>query len=748
MLRGVRPRLGTAAAGLVVVSIVLSTATGSLAAPPAAPAWAIQATPNPTAPEGTLSGVSCASATSCMAVGSYENASATGLGLAETWNGTSWTIVAPAVPKGAVSDSVAAVSCVSASACMIAGEYQGGADNTWPLAELWNGSVWEQEPAPKPAGAASAQFLSVSCSAVSACTTVGSYVESGGASSALAERWGGKSWKLENVPSPKGTTADALSSVACPTAGACTAVGSFKVGFSQSSLAEAWTAKGWLVQTTPKIAGAEASYLSSVDCVGVGYCGAIGDASNPTGTAPFFDQWNGTAWKSRGTASLSSETLPNLVALSCASASQCTAAGEVETSGVPLTLAENWDGKTWAVAKTVSPKGSSSSQLSAVACSTAGCTAVGSYAEGGHPLALGEASVGKSFALTTVRDALGAVWGELSAVSCSKASCMAVGYYTSPENAEAPLAEVFDGTTWTLKKPPAPSSATSSELSAVSCVSPTDCVAVGSYSNGKGTFALAETWHGASFMLGTPPNPVEASVGSYLVSVSCTAAAFCMGVGDYVTASETLALSERWNGTSWKLETAQQPYANLDRFTGVSCTSASACTAVGVASETPFDALAEDWNGTTWTMEQAASPGATDNALDAVECTSASNCIAVGDYATSTGSTMLAEGWNGSTWTAETAGTPKGAVYVYVVSLSCASATRCEAVGDYQNIGSDTSTMAEGWNGDAWSVQPTPAPKDTDNSALTGVSCTGATDCEAVGQYVRAQSATLAERFA
>ena len=51
------------------------------------PAWAIQHTPNPAGSHGSvLSGVSCASARACTAVGSYSNGT-TGLTLAERWRG-------------------------------------------------------------------------------------------------------------------------------------------------------------------------------------------------------------------------------------------------------------------------------------------------------------------------------------------------------------------------------------------------------------------------------------------------------------------------------------------------------------------------------------------------------------------------------------------------------------------------------------------------------------------------------------
>ena len=63
---------------------------------------------------------------------------------------------------------------------------------------------------------------------------------------------------------------------------------------------------------------------------------------------------------------------------------------------------------------------------------------------------------------------------------------------------------------------------------------------------------------------------------------------------------------------------------------GVSCTSASACTAAGYEQ---CRAWPETWNGTAWSPEPIPTPpGNASGALAAVSCASATTCMAVGDY--------------------------------------------------------------------------------------------------------------------
>jgi hypothetical protein len=80
--------------------------------------------------------------------------------------------------------------------------------------------------------------------------------------------------------------------------------------------------------------------------------------------------------------------------------------------------------------------------------------------------------------------------------------------------------------------------------------------------------------------------------------------------------------------------------------------------------------------------------------------------------------------------------------------VSCTAANACTAVGDYDygSISADYGTLAERWNGTTWAIQATPNPTD---SQLNGVSCTSATACTAAGDYSGSSpyGLTLAERY-
>jgi hypothetical protein len=89
-----------------------------------------------------------------------------------------------------------------------------------------------------------------------------------------------------------------------------------------------------------------------------------------------------------------------------------------------------------------------------------------------------------------------------------------------------------------------------------------------------------------------------------------------------------MAVAERWNGTEWVLQ--KTPSASGRSLFKVSCTSAHACTAVGIHR---IATLVEHWNGTKWVTQRtpnvARELGPT---LRDVSCISARVCTAVGDY--------------------------------------------------------------------------------------------------------------------
>ena len=118
-------------------------------------------------PTAALSSVSCASPTTCEAVGS---------GLAEGWDGSSWTI--QNTPNTPIGNGLTSVSCTSASACEAVGSsgtstlgHPGGTT----LAEAWNGASWSLQSGPNLAGGT---LSAVSCVSATTCEAVGTLTTS------------------------------------------------------------------------------------------------------------------------------------------------------------------------------------------------------------------------------------------------------------------------------------------------------------------------------------------------------------------------------------------------------------------------------------------------------------------------------------------------------------------------------------------------------------------------------------------
>jgi hypothetical protein len=245
-------------------------------APTAAMTWSVVPSPNPGPGPAAhdLWGVSCVSATACMAVGSKDRGS-----LAESWNGTRWAVV-PAPSPGPGHDVLEGVSCPSASACMAVGVNSNRTGSKLrALAESWNGTHWARVPTRSPG--TGNELHSVSCTSARTCTAVGFYITSGGAVKTLAESWNGTHWAVVPSPNP-GTTGSIrnLDGVSCISAAACTAVGNY---FTSSNgpgrtLIESWNGIRWSVVPSPS--RGNANYLLGVSCASASTCTAAGMTDN------------------------------------------------------------------------------------------------------------------------------------------------------------------------------------------------------------------------------------------------------------------------------------------------------------------------------------------------------------------------------------------------------------------------------------------------------------------------------------
>jgi hypothetical protein len=346
----------------------------------------------------------------------------------------------------------------------------------------------------------------------------------------------------------------------------------------------------------------------------------------------------------------------------------------------------------WAVQHVPEPPGGQGGSLTSVSCVSGGtCIAFGYYrandAQGklvSLPYAVRKTS-STGWKVTTVSLPADYQTGGLVGVSCASASfCAAIGYYTSTTNGTELLSETWNGTSWTLQSVPVPANSYLPEVYGVSCASPTACMAVGTYTTSSAEFNLAELWNGTSWTV--VPTATEAnSQADALQSVSCPSASACMAVGiNYTTAGPGLLVAESWNGSTWTNTPIKQPTGvRGSNLVGVSCSSASACTATGNTDAEKTAApggLAERWNGTSWKIQ--AVPGG-QVSLGNVACPTAASCTAIAGYPGVTPTPAIYTWTSAGGWVAGTAATPSGATFTGLGAISCLSATKCTAAGYY-----------------------------------------------------------------
>jgi hypothetical protein len=268
----------------------------------------------------------------CAAVGSYVVTNPYYKSLTEIWNGTGWTIEPVASPGSRATEiSLASVSCASATSCVAVGSYQNSAGIEKSLTEVWDGSDWALVRSPNPSGEEVSSLEGVSCRSANSCVAVGYWSSVSQVLHTLAERWNGTTWEIEATPTSGGETNDTLNAVSCATTSECIAVGTS----AGTPVAEGWNGSSWTTEPTPKLTGY--SSFAGVSCPTASSCIAVGSGAG----TPLAENWDGSSWTLQSTPSLAAGG--SLAAVSCAAQARCTAAGQTSnTAGTPVPLAERY----------------------------------------------------------------------------------------------------------------------------------------------------------------------------------------------------------------------------------------------------------------------------------------------------------------------------------------------------------------------------------------------------------------------
>jgi hypothetical protein len=228
---------------------------------------------------------------------------------------------------------------------------------------------------------------------------------------------------------------------------------------------------------------------------------------------------------------------------------------------------------------------------------------------------------------------------------------------------------------------------------------------------------------------------------AFLAGVECTNSTACIAVGGRAGHDQRDTIFNlSWNGQRW---TPQVPvdgnHTQPNDLNSVACTSATQCFAVGSVGNFNYAdhrLLIEAWNGTAWSILAFGNPAGTANTfLESISCGGPALCFATGEKNDNTGMQpgVVLEKWNGTAWSVQPAlPEPSGALGIGMHGVSCVSSTDCTGVGESYTPQFQQSTLAEHWNGQQWSIEPTPALGSGDQPFLNTVSCSGAT-CIATG---------------
>jgi hypothetical protein len=201
--------------------------------------------------------------------------------------------------------------------------------------------------------------------------------------------------------------------------------------------------------------------------------------------------------------------------------------------------------------------------------------------------------------------------------------------------------------------------------------------------------------------------------------------------------------------TGFRVVTTPNPSTSGNDLADVAAISSTDAWAVGSYegdNTVPSKTLAEHWNGTAWSVVSTPNPGSSSscggnngNELEAVSASSSSDVWAVGSYYSCTLPETLAEHWNGTAWSVVPTPSPGTNNYNQLYDVVALSPTDAWAVGYYYpGIGEAARTLVEHWNGSAWSVVKSPNLGTT--STLTAITAVSSTELWAVG-YTYSQSA-------
>lgn len=335
--------------------------------------------------QGTGAGISCVSDSWCMAVGvsSQTGSAPIWVGM---WNGLAWTFSTPTLAIGTAPNvTVTALSCGSASRCVLGGSFSDSAGLYQAFAATWNGSSWVLEVIGQSANTGGDGTITAVRCVATACYGVGSITTQQLSQQGFVAKISGSGSPTFTATATDITSATASTALAldCASATSCEVGGSF-IDTSGGQQAFVGHYDGVKV-VDQEIVGAENTggyaTVSAMQCPSPSTCVAVGSLVTSGGDAPGFAVvLNGTPVSAVPvTTGVAVATATQLNGMTCSSVQSCVAVGVVvDANSKQHPFVTNFDGTSWHAQEIFAannPKGFGAA--TSVGCVVSGCVVGG-----------------------------------------------------------------------------------------------------------------------------------------------------------------------------------------------------------------------------------------------------------------------------------------------------------------------------------------------------------------------------------
>jgi hypothetical protein len=295
------PGFASALNGVAATSSTNAWAVGQYAATPTSQArtlvehwdgraWNVQRTPNPGGVYSLLYGVAATSSRNAWAVGEYFNPEFDAETLVLHWDGRAWKLQPSPSPPIAKLYGIAATSSTNAWTVGVDVETV-----PFPLIEHWNGKAWKIQPSPSADG----QLKGVAGTSAANLWAVGSANAGvflpGGAEEThpMLEHWNGSAWTIQPAPDPGAL--GQLNGVAATSSSNAWAVGNTGTDRSARTLILHWDGGGWRTQPSPSNSSSGGGLLG-VTATSSRNAWAVGGAGTGSSVRTLILQWRGMSW--------------------------------------------------------------------------------------------------------------------------------------------------------------------------------------------------------------------------------------------------------------------------------------------------------------------------------------------------------------------------------------------------------------------------------------------------------------------